>query len=119
MTEGDELLEMIREIVAHHGIAPAQRAIITDTTARVCIAVMTQPHFYERLKIVLALRQENDLLRQQLAQLSAVIYRSNLKPSVKKRPAKKRAPAKKAVARSPKVTVKSATKAFKKGASGR
>jgi hypothetical protein len=115
--EGDELLTMIREIVAHHGVPPAHRAIVTDTAARVCIAVMTQPHFYERLRIVYALREQNEMLRQQLAQVSALVYRAGLQPT-KRAPAKKRA-AKKPVVRSPKITAKSATKAFKKGASGR
>lgn len=117
MTEGDELLQMIREIVAHHGVPPEHKAIVTDAVARVCITVMTQPHFYEHLQIVIALREQNEMLRQQLAQLSAVVYRANLKPPVKRRPAKKTAA--KPVARSPKITTKSATKAFKKGASGR
>ena len=115
MTEGDELLEMIREIVAHHGVPPEHRAIVTDAVAQVCITVMTQPHFYERLRVVNVLREQNEMLRQQLMQVSAVVYRGNLRP-----PVKKRAPAKKkAVARSPRIATKSATKAFKKGASGR
>ena len=113
MTEGDELLEMIREIVAFHGVPPAQRAVITDTAARVCITVMTQPHFYEQLKPFMDLRQQNEMLRQQLAQVSALVYRANLKPPVKKRVPKK------PVVRSPRVTTKAATKAFKRGAAGR
>ena len=115
MTEGDELLAMIREIVTHHGVPPQHRAVVTDTAARVCIAVISQPHFYENLSIVIALRQQNEMLRQQLAQVSALVYRANLVP---KPPPKKR-PAKKPVVRSPKITTKAATKAFKRGASGR
>lgn len=116
MTEGDELLQMIREIVAFHGVPPAQRAVVSDVAARVVVMVLQQPHFYQNLKVVLDLRQQNDLLRQQLAHVSALVYREGLK----RQPVKKRPPVKKAVGtRAPKVTVKSATKAFKKGASGR
>ena len=118
MTEGDELLGMIREIVEFHGVPREQQAVVIDTAARVILTVMTQAHFYERLKIVNDLRVQNDMLRQQLAQVSAVVYRAGLQQPVKRAPVKKRA-AKKPVARSPKITTKSATKAFKKGASGR
>lgn len=111
--EGDELLEMVREIVTFHGVPPQHKAIVIDTAARVCITVMSQPHFYELLKPFMDLRQQNEMLRQQLAQVSALVYRANLKP-----PVKKRAP-KKPVVRSPKIATKKATAAFKKGASGR
>ena len=117
-TDGDELLGMIREIVEFHGVPRQHQAVVVDTAARVILTVLTTPHFYERLKFVNDLRIQNEMLRQQLAQVSALVYRANLQP-VKKRAVKK-TPAKKAVARNPRViTNKSATKAFKKGASGR
>lgn len=121
MTEGDELLAMIREIVAFHGVAPQQQAVVSDAAARVVLTVLSNPHFYNNLSVVLALRQQNEMLRQQLANVSALVYRANLQPQPKKptkRPAKK-----KAVAKSPAVKVKGSTaanrQAFKQGYKGR
>jgi len=120
-TDGDELLGMIREIVDFHGVPEAHKAVVVDTAGRVILTVLTSPHFYERLKFVNDLRVQNEMLRQQLAQVSALVYRANLQP-VKKRPIKRAAKktAAKPVVRNPRViTNKTATKAFKKGASGR
>jgi len=89
-TDGDELLGMIREIVDFHGVPEAHKAVVVDTAGRVILTVLTSPHFYERLKFVNDLRVQNEMLRQQLAQVSALVYRANLQP-VKKRPIKRAA----------------------------
>ena len=126
MTEGDELLAMIREIVAFHGVAPQQQAVVSDAAARVVLTVLSNPHFYNNLSVVLALRQQNEMLRQQLANVSALVYRANLQPKktpAKKAPAKKRAAAKRPVAKAPTIKVKGSTaanrQAFKQGYKGR
>ena len=121
-TQGDELLAMIREAVAHHGVPPQHRAIVVDTAARVAMMVMSEPRYYNNLSVVLALREQNALLRQQLANVSALVYRANLQPQPKKAPAKKRA-AKRPVAKAPTIKVKGSTaanrQAFKQGYKGR
>ena len=133
--EGDELLAMVREAVRIHGVPPAQQAAVTEVVGRAIVTVMSQPRFYNNLKVVLELRDENAILRQQLANLSATVYRAGMvrskpptkrptgprKTAAKKSTAKKAAPRKKAPPR-PKQAGPAADvyqQAFKDGFHGR
>ena len=104
MNQGDELLAMVREAVRAHAVPREQQSAVTELVARVAVTVMSQPRFYRNLRVVLDLQDENAVLRQQLANLSAVVYRSGMvrKPAKPRRkvPAKKAAVKKAAAATS-------------------
>lgn len=121
MTEGDELLALIRQAVAESHVPRPYQDVVTELVARTAITVMTQPRFLQRLTIVMELQAENAALRQNLAVLTAMVNRHQ--PPTVKRPRKKAPAKKKAVAkRAPSVRVKGSTsanrQAFKQGYRG-
>jgi hypothetical protein len=104
MTEGDELLAMIRQAVADYGVPPSQQPFITDMVARIAVTVMTDPRFLYRLSVVLQLQEENQALRHHIAMMQTPT-RS------KAAPRKKASPKKRVVKKAPAVQVRGSTKA--------
>ena len=123
MTEGDELLALIRQAVAESHVPRPYQDVVIELVARTAITVMTQPRFLQRLTVVMELQAENAALRQNLAVLTAMVNRFQPAAASVKRPRKKAPAKKKAVAkRAPAVRVKGSTasnrQAFKQGYRG-
>lgn len=133
MNTGDELLARIHQAVVDLKVPPAQRERLIELVGRCVITIMTDPTFYNQLRVVIDLREENQAMRQQLASSAVLIssLRAALATTPRRAPAKK-APARKAaakkaspkapIARAPKIQVKGSTaanrKAFREGFRG-
>jgi hypothetical protein len=125
--EGDELLAMIRTELRRRRVPPSDLDLLTEIVGRTVVAVMSTPKFYDRLRVVLELRQENELLRYHLASTQAMLNRlvKSRMPTTKPKPKprKKAAPRKSPVVKkAPGVRVKGSTaanrKAFREGYGG-
>jgi hypothetical protein len=117
--EGDELLGIIRQYV-HGRVPPAFEETTVEIVATTLVTMMSEPHFYNHLRVVIDLQRrivqlEASLRRyQQKAPRAPSAARPRVAP--KKAPAKKTAAPKK-VSKKPPLPYN--VRQFKKGAAGR
>jgi len=117
--EGDELLGVIRQLV-HGRVHPSQEEATVEIVAQTVILIMSDPHYYNHLRIVIDLQSRIVQLERAIA-----MYQQNLVP--RPQGAQKRVVAKKAAARKgpakPRPTKKPSrsynVKEFRKGLGGR
>ena len=115
--EGDELLDSIRQYV-HGRVPPAYEEVTVEIVATTLVTMMSEPRFYNHLRVVID-------LQKRILQLEAALSRYQAKmPSVppaarpRKRPenAVKKTPVKKATKKPP---LPYNVRQFRKGAQGK
>jgi hypothetical protein len=113
---GDDLLRHIHSFVRGR-VPPAMENVVTELVGRTVVLIMSRPEFYNHLRMVQELQQENWNLRQALiAYQRAEQVRAQ---KARTRKASAAANAKKAARPAPKKAAASNVRAFKRGASNR
>jgi hypothetical protein len=117
--EGDDLLQVIRTYV-HGRVHPSSEEVVVEIVAQVLVTMMSEPRFYNHLKVVIDLQRRVASLETAIRHYQSKAARPSpgarppaAKKAVKKMPAKKAA-VRKVSKKPPPMNVKQ----FRRGAQG-